>query len=57
MDEFALFKGHDYATIVIDADRKRVLWVCEGRNRGPAAHFLPGWGRKDVPVSNLLRWI
>lgn len=33
MDEFALFKGHRYATVVVDADTQRVLWVGEGRSR------------------------
>ncbi|WP_181421328.1 ISL3 family transposase, partial [Serratia marcescens] len=27
MDEFALFKGHRYATVVMDADTQQVLWV------------------------------
>ena len=33
MDEFALFKGHRYATVVVDADTQQVLWVGEGRSR------------------------
>ncbi|MBN3066307.1 ISL3 family transposase, partial [Pectobacterium aquaticum] len=33
MDEFALFKGHRYATVVADADTQQVLWVGEGRSR------------------------
>ncbi|MYN06095.1 helix-turn-helix domain-containing protein, partial [Pseudoduganella aquatica] len=33
MDEFALFKGHRYATVVLDADTRQVLWVGEGRSR------------------------
>jgi len=30
MDEFALFKGHRYASVVLDADTRRVLWIGEG---------------------------
>lgn len=30
MDEFAIQKGHRYATVVVDVERKRVLWVGRG---------------------------
>lgn len=33
MDEFAIQKGHRYATVVIEPLRKRVLWVGRGRDR------------------------
>lgn len=33
MDEFAIQKGHRYATVVIEPYRKRVLWVGRGRGR------------------------
>ncbi|GAA3927017.1 helix-turn-helix domain-containing protein [Luteimonas lutimaris] len=33
MDEFAIQKGHRYATVVVDSERKRVLWVGRGRSR------------------------
>lgn len=33
MDEFALFKGHRYASVILDADTSRVLHVAEGRSR------------------------
>lgn len=33
MDEFALHKGHRYATVVMDARTMRVLWVGEGNHR------------------------
>lgn len=33
MDEFALHKGHRYASVVLDADTKRVLWIGLGRSR------------------------
>jgi len=36
MDEFALHKGHRYASVVLDADTKRVLWIGLGRSRAAA---------------------
>lgn len=33
VDEFALHKGHRYATIVVEPSRRRVLWVGKGRDR------------------------
>ncbi|MBO2007410.1 transposase, partial [Serratia marcescens] len=56
MDEFALFKGHRYATVVMDADTQQVLWVGEGSR----AAFRPsssGWALKAVPLSSLSPWI
>jgi transposase len=44
MDEFALFKGHRYATVVLDADTRRVLWVCEGRSRDAIRPFFDWLG-------------
>ena len=32
MDEFAINKGHTYATCVLDIERGYVLWVGKGRN-------------------------
>jgi transposase len=40
MDEFALHKGHRYATVVMDAERMRVLWVGEGRSREAIRPFF-----------------
>lgn len=46
MDEFALFKGHRYATVVLDADTRRVLWVGEGRSREAIRVFFEWLGPK-----------
>jgi len=40
MDEFALFKGHRYATVAICADTQQVLWVGEGRSRKAVRPFF-----------------
>lgn len=40
MDEFAIQKGHRYATVVIDVERKRVLWVGRGRSRAEVRPFF-----------------
>jgi transposase len=40
MDEFALHKGHRYATVVVEVERKRVLWVGRGRGREDVRPFF-----------------
>ena len=44
MDEFALFKGHRYATVVLDAETRQVLWVGEGRSREAVRPFFEWLG-------------
>jgi len=40
MDEFAIQKGHRYATVVIEPTRKEVLWVGRGRGREDVRPFF-----------------
>lgn len=40
MDEFALHKGHRYATVVVEPITRQVLWVGEGRSRETARRFF-----------------
>jgi transposase len=40
MDEFALHKGHRYATVVVEPPTKRVLWVGRGRGRADVRPFF-----------------
>lgn len=46
MDEFALHKGHRYATVIMDAERMRVLWVCEGNSREAIRPFFKMLGKE-----------
>jgi len=40
MDEFALHKGHRYATVVVDPIGRQVLWIGPGRSRETAQAFF-----------------
>ena len=55
MDEFALHKGHRYATVVMDADRMRVLWIGEGNSRESIRPFFellgPEWCQQIEAVA------
>lgn len=45
MDEFAIQKGHRYATVVIEPATKRVLWVGRGRKREDVRPFFELLGK------------
>lgn len=44
MDEFALHKGHRYATVIADAETRQVLWVSAGRTRQSIRPFFKELG-------------
>ncbi len=46
MDEFALHKGHRYATVIMDAERTRVLWVGHGNSRESIRPFFELLGER-----------
>lgn len=46
MDEFAIQKGHRYATVVVEPMRKRVLWVGRGRGREDVRAFFDLLGKE-----------
>lgn len=46
VDEFALHKGHRYATIIVEPYRKRVLWVERGKGREALKPFFDALGKE-----------
>ncbi|WVM91100.1 hypothetical protein UMZ34_11165 [Halopseudomonas pachastrellae] len=56
MDEFALFKGHRYASVVLDADTRRVLWIAKGVAERLSDPFSKRWGRRVARGSKQWRW-
>lgn len=44
IDEFAIHKGQTYATLVVDVDTKRVLWVARGRDAAALDGFFATLG-------------
>lgn len=46
IDEFAIQKGHRYATVIVDPTTKRVLWVSRGRDRAAVRPFFELLGKR-----------
>ena len=55
MDEFALHKGHRYATVIMDAERTRVLWVGYGNSRAAIRPFEQ-LGERCQQIEAVARW-
>jgi len=47
MDEFAIERGHKYATVVVEVSRRRVLWVGRGRDRASVHEFFKVFGEEN----------
>ncbi len=58
MDEFSLHKGHQYAKVVMDEQRLRVLWVGKGRSRATLKSFFAEVAmRAGLGGKKLSRWV
>jgi transposase len=44
IDEFAIHRGHSYATVVVDVLKKRVVWICRNRDRESLRGFFIALG-------------
>lgn len=60
IDEFALHRGHQYATVVVEVRTRRVLWVQRGRDGDALAGFFAllgpaGCARLEAVVLDLWR--
>jgi len=59
VDELAIRKGHNYATLVLDFERRRVVWIGEGRPKETLDTFynLSGAERcKDIEAVAMDMW-
>ena len=56
MDEFAIHKGQRYATIIVEAPSKGVLWVGRGAEERIFGPFLDSWVSKGAQQSKRWPW-
>ena len=47
MDEIALRRGHKYATVFYDLERKEVIGLVQGRSQRKASRFFRRWGKAN----------
>ena len=47
IDEIALRKGHKYATVFYDLDRREVIGMVKHRRQRAVSHFFRRWGKKN----------
>ena len=50
IDEFAVSRSHEYMTVVMDIDSKRVLYVGKGRSQKSLQKFWKRVKKKIVPI-------
>lgn len=50
LDEFALHKGHRYATVIVEPATRRVLWVGSGRSRADIRPFFERLGAQCAHI-------
>lgn len=51
IDECAIERGHRYATVVVDPDTKRVLWVARGRDEAALEEFFTRLGPRCAQIA------
>lgn len=50
MDEFALHKGHRYATVLSCAETQQIIWISEGRSRQAIRPFFTRLGEACTQI-------
>ena len=56
INEFAIQKGHRYATVIAEPETRQVLWVTRGRGRDDLRPFFTLLGPLAAPHSTPSRW-